>query len=561
MAYGFGTSTVNNTATGNNNIDGLLATRRWASTNVTFSFTSNFFNDYEDESGYPNSGTHGSSFSTLNNTQRAVARDWMEMYEDVSGLNLIELTGASDRHATIRMAESNDPNTAYAYYPWSSVQAGDVWFNRTSYNSPRIGNYAYHTFGHEIGHALGLKHGHETGGVNNVQMNHNRDSMEFSIMTYKDHIGDEDSGYQNEGWGYAQSLMMYDIAAIQHMYGANFNSNSGNTTYSFSTSTGEMFVNGVGQGTPGGNRVFRTIWDGNGTDTYNFSNYNTDLSINLTPGSWSNLDVGGNFQRAKLDSTNYARAHVFNALQYNGDTRSLIENANGGSGNDYIRGNNARNVLRGNNGNDSLYGGVGNDTAYGGNGNDRLYGESGNDYLSGDSGNDYLSGSSGNDSLYGGVGNDTAYGGSGNDYLSGSSGNDYLSGSSGNDNLNGGSGHDTLVGGSGADILNDGSGNDIFRYFSVSESTRTSRDRVSLDRGFDKIDLSWIDSNLNVAGNQAFDFIGSAAFNGRGNGQVRYDAANNLIQAEIQGDGNIIVDLEIQSSVNFSFLSASDFIL
>ncbi len=87
MAYGSGTSTVGNTSTGNNNIDGLLSNRRWASRNVTFSFTSNFRNDYEDESGYPNSGTHASSFSTLNNTQRAVARDWMEINEDVSGLN------------------------------------------------------------------------------------------------------------------------------------------------------------------------------------------------------------------------------------------------------------------------------------------------------------------------------------------------------------------------------------------------------------------------------------------------------------------------------------------
>ena len=34
----------------------------------------------------------------------------------------------------------------------------------------------------------------------------------------------------------------------------------------------------------------------------------------------------------------YARANVFNALQYNGDTRSLIESAYGGAGNDDIVG-------------------------------------------------------------------------------------------------------------------------------------------------------------------------------------------------------------------------------
>ena len=71
--------------------------------------------------------------------------------------------------------------------------------------------------------------------------------------------------------------MMFDIAAIQYMYGANYSHNSGNTTYTFSQTTGEMFVDGVGQGTPQGNRIFRTIWDGNGIDTYDLSNYTTNL--------------------------------------------------------------------------------------------------------------------------------------------------------------------------------------------------------------------------------------------------------------------------------------------
>ena len=38
---------------------------------------------------------------------------------------------------------------------------------------------------------------------------------------------------------FAQSLMMLDIAAIPYMYGANFNHNSGNTVYTFSTTTGD----------------------------------------------------------------------------------------------------------------------------------------------------------------------------------------------------------------------------------------------------------------------------------------------------------------------------------
>ncbi len=331
MAYGIGVSTVNNIATGNNNIDSLVGYKRWASKNITFSFTNNFRNDYEDESGYPDNGLHNATFSSLNAIQRAATREWMAMYESVSGLNLIELTGANDRHATIRMAESSHPSTAYAYLPHTHVAGGDIWFNKTNYNTPIKGNYAYHTFGHEIGHALGLTHGHEgIGSIRNVSTNANRDSMEFSIMTYNSYIGDNGGGYGNETYGFAQSLMMYDIRAIQEMYGANFNYNATNTNYTFSPTTGQMFVNGVGQGNPGANRIFRTIWDGNGIDTYNFANYKTNLSISLLPGHWSDLDVGDNAQRAYLGGGHYARGHVFNALQFKGDVRSLIENAYGG---------------------------------------------------------------------------------------------------------------------------------------------------------------------------------------------------------------------------------------
>ncbi|MCP2732171.1 M10 family metallopeptidase [Limnofasciculus baicalensis] len=343
-------STATVTATGNNNIDGLLSGVKWASTSISFSFTDSI-NDYE--SGYPDRASHAASFQTLNATQRNVARAWIGnggAFFNISLLSPFELTGTSDRNATIRMAMSDHPASigaaAYARYPGNTVEAGDVWFNRTDNNSPVIGNFAYYAFGHELGHALGLKHGHETGGVRNVAMNSDRDSMEFSIMTYRSYVGHPGTGGPtNETWGYAQSLMMYDIAAIQHMYGAWFGYNSTNTNYTFSTTTGEMFVNGVGQGTPGANRVFRTIWDGNGIDTYDFSNYTTNLSIDLTPGGWSDLNVGGNFQRAYLGDGHYARGHVFNALQYNGDVRSLIENANGGSGNDTINGNSANMVI------------------------------------------------------------------------------------------------------------------------------------------------------------------------------------------------------------------------
>lgn len=127
---------------------------------------------------------------------------------------------------------------------------------------------------------------------------------------------------------------------------------------------------------PVANRVFETIWDGGGSDTFDLSNYVTDLKVDLRPGRWSVLSET---QLANLGDGNYARGNVFNALQYQGDLRSLIENAVGGSGDNRMIGNTADNELWGRTGNDKMFGGKGSDVLRGGAGNDILAGEAGAD--------------------------------------------------------------------------------------------------------------------------------------------------------------------------------------
>jgi Ca2+-binding RTX toxin-like protein len=193
-------------------------------------------------------------------------------------------------------------------------------------------------------------------------------------MPYISYQGGSPSGYTNEDWGFPQSFMMADIAALQYMYGANFSGTS--TVYSWSPTTGEMFVNGIGQGAPndgaGGasNRIFLTIWDGNGTDTYDLSNYATGVSIDLAPGGHSTFSAGQLADLGGGPNGGFARGNVYNAALYEGDTRSLIERAKGGGGNDSIIGNQADNSLWGNGGDDLLNGGKGADILIGGPGND-----------------------------------------------------------------------------------------------------------------------------------------------------------------------------------------------
>ena len=346
-------------ATSNQDINGLLSGIRWNATSLTFSFpTSASFYGV----GYGN-GEPANSFQSLNATQQASARSILTTYSSYVSMTFSEITESASAHADLRFAQSNAPSTAWAYYPSSSSLGGDSWYNYSSgyYANPVRGNYAWATFEHEIGHALGLEHGHEGGDYGPMTYAH--DSMEYSVMTYRSYEGaSTTTGYANEAWGFAQTPMMYDIAALQFMYGANFNANSGSTVYSWSPTSGEMFINGVGQGAPGGNRVFQTVWDGGGADTYDFSNYSSALTVSLLPGEWT-ITTASQLARLHWDGSRIADGNIANALLFNDDARSLIENARGGSGSDVIVGNRASNVLWGSGGDDYLNGREGQDSA------------------------------------------------------------------------------------------------------------------------------------------------------------------------------------------------------
>lgn len=240
--------TVFTTSSGNANVDGLLAGAKWTNRDLTFSFPS-VASDY-DSGGYADFNDHEATFSSFTAKQRTAAHYWIGQFAAVSGLTFTELDGApgdqdEDQEATLRFANSNVPGTAFAYEMSDDPEGGDMCFNNAG-NFPDRGDYDWHTIGQELGHAVGLNHGHEAGGISGA-MNANRDSQEFSIMTYRSFVGGPTDGYTLGANDYPQTLMMYDIRALQERYGANFSTNSGATTYSFSTTTGEMSIDGSGR--------------------------------------------------------------------------------------------------------------------------------------------------------------------------------------------------------------------------------------------------------------------------------------------------------------------------
>lgn len=160
---------------------------------------------------------------------------------------------------------------------------------------------------------------------------------------------------------------------------------------------------------------------------------------------------------------------------------------------------------------------------------------------------DDMTGSAGFQNLQGGLGNDSLRGGAGGDALWGNVGdnrvnppgftdNDYLDGGAGNDTMRGDAGNDVLLGGQGADRLQGGSGKDVFDYNLLTDSglLAGNRDVISDFAAGDKIDLSGIDANAAVAGNQAFSGTFVSAFTAAG--QLRFDAATNTLFGNTDAD-------------------------
>jgi serralysin len=386
-------------------------------------------------------------------------------------------------------------------------------------------------------------------------------------------------GYTNASDSFAQTLMMDDIAALQAMYGANYAHNGGDTVYSWSPLTGEMSVAGIGQGAPAGNRIFMTVWDGGGEDTYDLSLYNTDVVIDLNPGSWS---ITSRSQLANLSGSKLAIGNIANAKLYERNTQSLIENATSGSGNDKIIGNSGNNRIDGGAGDDILSGGSGNDVFIGGSGADNISGGPGWDTIDfsnassaisldvrnggtiGDAMGDRATAiealicSAFDDYLNGGGAAEQIFGGAGNDTLCGGGANDAIDGGLGADLLRGDAGYDRLTGGGGADVF----------VFTKSIDVGSSRGRCDVISDFatgqDLIDLSAMDANTTLIGVQDFNFLTTPAarFGAAGDLRVRYETGATGEWTIIEGNLNKTAAAEFRIEiVGTHLLSSADFIL
>lgn len=245
-------------------------------------------------------------------------------------------------------------------------QQGSVIVNFKQYSSDDFssllqGGYDFISFIHEFGHAIGLKHPHDRGGgvfpkfpgVSGAFDDYGDFKLNqgvFTMMSYNDGNPAGSAGIQDPnsmpGFGWEATPMALDIAALQHLYGANMSYRTGDDTYTL-----------PGLNTAG--TFYSAIWDAGGNDRIEAGS-SGDCVINLNAATLKLKAGGGGFISA--------HDGVFGGFTIANGV--VIENASGGGGDDVLVGNKVANVLEGGAGADRLKGGMGADELHGGAGAD-----------------------------------------------------------------------------------------------------------------------------------------------------------------------------------------------
>jgi hypothetical protein len=268
-------------------------------------------------------------FKPMSATQQQAARDAFDLYAAVANITFVEVSS----NANIRLGTNyqGDTSSGYSYLPEPGIKQVELYLNNSgSYNT----DYTPGTFGpsvllHEIAHTLGLKHPgdyNSTGeAVDGPFLPASTDNLDYTQMSYR-------QSATNRG-KYPVTPMLYDIQALQYLYGANLSYRSGDDVYKF-----------------GNSQASQCIWDAGGYNTFDFSDCTGFTTIDLRAGAFS--------------STRLSIGNV--SIAYNVTIKGVIT----GGGGSTVRLNDAGDTVMGGDGADLVYVGAGDDAVHAGGGID-----------------------------------------------------------------------------------------------------------------------------------------------------------------------------------------------
>lgn len=366
--------------------DGVSALVSYSSWDKSLSTLTYSFNNFipTDYYSYPNNElTQG--WEPLNIQQQNAVNLAMKSVNKLLDITLQEVS--SGGMIQFNLVDMNTSTAGFSFMPGTNYDYfGDVFlntdFNTTEDYGLEEGQFGYTTILHEIGHALGLKHPFE--GVDTLPSA--LDDVNHSIMSYttpNSYIPLLSFSSSQIFMDYIKlhpsSYSLYDVAALQSIYGVNADTNTQDNTYTMS-----YF-----------DYTVQTIWDAGATDTIDLSSTTGTSTIDLRAGSLNSADEqslndviayhqniaiqNNKSEHIQWVANNITDLYNSNNLYTGKDnlaiaTGTIIENIITGSGNDTVTDNEVNNNINTAAGDDSIYlGNGGYDYIDGGYGYDTIY--------------------------------------------------------------------------------------------------------------------------------------------------------------------------------------------
>ncbi|GAB2840390.1 hypothetical protein GCM10027277_04180 [Pseudoduganella ginsengisoli] len=272
-------------------------------------------------------------FKPMTEVQKQATRDALQLWANVANIKFVEVSSSIAADIRLGTNYQGDTSSGYSYLPEPGVNQVELYLNNGgTYNT----DYTPGTFGpsvllHEIGHTLGLKHPgdyNSTGdAIDGPFLPASTDNLDYTQMSYRQSVTNRNK--------YPVTPMLYDIQAVQYLYGANLSYHAGDDVYAFTNT-----------------QAASCIWDAGGYNTFDFSGCTGFTTIDLHAGAFS--------------STRLSIGNV--SIAYNVTVQGVVTGAGGAT----VRLNDAGDTVSGGSGADLVYVGAGDDTINGGGGIDTV---------------------------------------------------------------------------------------------------------------------------------------------------------------------------------------------